>query len=352
VPELVPSKSLPQVQFVVSLPLSLMSAMSLICSVPYFEGLDAWLSETRQRLEPAFLGEMALVLGFPGRFQRFTEEVYATVLAEDPVLSYEAFVERLCALPEETCVKMAHRAVAKSLKPPLSPEAVQTLLQNSVALSKHLRLADLRIDLGSALAFLKDLTQLKLRFVTVVERFWQKVYHKEWTATRPMMEQSVTFHRRQCYRLNFPDLFVAVTGRLLPKAHAELTPGQVRFVPSCYIGPYFTLMNHAGRLSVFYNCRASPLGQWPGAGPGLFPLLKALADETRLQIMEMLRGQEMYAQQIVNRLAISQAAVSRHLKLMVHASVLRVRREGGAKFYSVNVDTLAYLADALQKFGE
>lgn len=350
-PELVPSKSLPQTRFVVSLPLSLMSTMSLICTVPLFEGLDIWLSETRQLLDPAFLDEMALVLGFPGRFQRFTEQVYATLLAENPALSYEAFLERLRAPAEATYVAMAHRAIAKGVKPPLPLEAVQALLRNSAALPEHLRLADLKVDLETTIDLLNDLTQLKARFIAVVERFWQQVYQKEWVATLPIMERNAAYHRRQRYRLDFPDLFMAVTGRLLPESQTDQSPERVRFVPSCYIGPYFASMRHAAGLTVFYNCRSSPTGQRPGQGPGLFPLLKALSDETRLQIMEMLRDHEMYAQQIVERLGISQAAVSRHLKLMVGAGVLRVRRQGGAKFYSINASTLAYLAEALRELG-
>ena len=400
-PGLVAAKSLPQVRFVVSLPLSLVATMSLACAAPHFEGLDAWLSETRQRLDPAFLDEMALVLGFPGRFQRFTEEVYATLLAEDPVLSYEAFVARLRGLPEEAYVEMAHRAIAgggrrSSLPVPSplplvpfvlgpkdpglgpkdqgslgqspqslglrtkgtrgaaegQPEQVRALLQNSTALSEHLRLADLTVDLDATLAFLKDLAQLKPRFIAVVERFWREVYQEEWTATLPMMRRSTAYHRRQRYRLDFSDLFTTVTERLLPKAHADLAPERVRFVPSCYIGPYFAFMRHAGGLAVFYNCRTLHIGGPPSEGPGLFPMLKALADETRLQIVEMLRGREMYAQQIVGRLGISQAAVSRHLRLMASAGVLRVRREGGAKFYTVNGDTMTYLAEALRELGE
>ena len=87
-------------------------------------------------------------------------------------------------------------------------------------------------------------------------------------------------------------------------------------------------------------------------GPGRCPLLKGLADETRLQSMEMLQDRELYAQQIVDRLDISQAAVSRHLKLMTRAGVLRARREKGAKYYSIEADTVNYLADALQEFGK
>jgi len=351
-PELVAAKSLPRTQFIVSLPLSLMSAMGLVCAAPHFEGLHAWLSETRQRLDPAFLDEMALVLGFPGRFQRFTDEVYATLLAEDPVLGYQAFVERLQALPVEAYAEIAQRAIAKGGKPPLGSEEVQALLHNLTTLSQHLCLADLRIDLDAALSLLQDLAQVKPRFIAVVERFWQQVYREEWAATLPIMRRSTLYHRRQRYRLNFPDLFTAVTGRLLPKTHADLAPEQVRFVPSCYVGPYFTFVRHDGGLTVFYNCRTVHLGGRPSGRPGLFPMLKALADETRLQIVEMLHCREMYAQQIVQRLGISQAAVSRHLRLMVSAGVLRVRREGGAKFYAVNRDTMTYLAEALRELGE
>jgi len=350
-PRLIAAKPPPQAHFVVSLPLSLMSAMSLVCVAPHFEGLSPWLSETRQRLAPPFLGEMALVLGFPGRYQRFTEQVYAALLSENPQLSYQEFVDRLRALPEDTFVGMAHRAIAGGATPSLSLAEVPVLLADLSRLEGYLRQADLDVDLDAAVTLLRDLAQLKPRFIAAVERFWQEVYQAEWLATLLLMERSVTYHRRQRYRLGFPDLFMAVTGRLLPQAHADLAPEEVRFVPSCYIGPYFAFMRPAGVLTVFYNCRTMPVGERPGEKPGVFPLLKALADETRLQIVDMLRGREMYAQQIVERLDISQAAVSRHLRLMVSAGVLRVRREGGAKFYSLDPAALNHLADVLRELG-
>jgi DNA-binding transcriptional ArsR family regulator len=350
-PRLIAAKPAPQAQFVLSLPLSLMSTMSLICAAPHFEGLDAWLSETRQRLDPAFLHELSLVLGFAGRFQRFTEQVYIAQLMEDPALSYEAFMDRLRALPEKTFVAIAHRAIARGVKPPLPPDAVPTLLKDPTALKAHLCQADLNIDVETVLAFLQNLPQIKSRFVAVVERFWREVYQAEWLATLPLMERSVAYHLRQRYRLDFPDLFMAVTGRLLPQVRTDLSAEEVCFVPSCYIGPYFAYMSHPRALVVYYNCRATPVAQRQSEGPGLFPLLKALADETRLQIVEMLQGQEMYARQIVERLDISQAAVSRHLKLMTRAGVLCVRREGGAKFYSIDTNTLNYLLDTLRELG-
>jgi DNA-binding transcriptional ArsR family regulator len=42
--------------------------------------------------------------------------------------------------------------------------------------------------------------------------------------------------------------------------------------------------------------------------------------------------------------------VSRHLNLMATAGVLSIRREGNTKYYSLNSQTLAQLADALRWF--
>jgi DNA-binding transcriptional ArsR family regulator len=350
--ELVTTKSLPQAEFVVSLPLGLLSAMSLTCATPHFEGLDVWLLEARQRLAPEFLQEMASVLGFPGRFQRFTEQVYLTLLAEDPVLGYEDFLQRLRALPAEAYVRMAHRALAQGARPALPVDQARALLDDPEALAAHLEQAHLLVDPAAAQATLADLASLKPRLIAVVERFWTEVYRDAWAQTLGLMERSVAFHRRQHYRLRFPDLFVAVTGRLLPRDQVDLAPERVRFVPSCYLGPYFTFMGRGRRLVIFYNCRATPVEGQVRGEPGIFPVLKALADETRLQIVEMLRGREMYAQQIVDRLEISQAAVSRHLKLLVRAEVLSARREGCAKFYTINGATLRYLAEVLREMGD
>jgi DNA-binding transcriptional ArsR family regulator len=104
------------------------------------------------------------------------------------------------------------------------------------------------------------------------------------------------------------------------------------------------------RLVLYYNCRTTPIGADAGEGPSLYPPLKALADETRLQILALLHGRELYAQEIVEQLDISQPAVSRHLNLMAAAGVLKIRREGNAKYYSIDTEALAAVADALRVF--
>jgi len=127
----------------------------------------------------------------------------------------------------------------------------------------------------------------------------------------------------------------------------------VRFVPSLYLGPYVSFLFDGPLTTIFYNGSGTPATE---AADGhhleeLYNPLTALADKTRLAILAMLNGRELYAQEIVDRLGISQSAVSRHLQLMVDVKVLNVRRgERGAKYYSVNTAQLRRVADRLSKF--
>ena len=62
---------------------------------------------------------------------------------------------------------------------------------------------------------------------------------------------------------------------------------------------------------------------------------QTLADQTRRQIVETLRGGEQQVNDIVNVLDIHQSGVSRHLRLLLEAGFVRVRPEGQHRFYSL-----------------
>ena len=90
---------------------------------------------------------------------------------------------------------------------------------------------------------------------------------------------------------------------------------------------------------------------------------ETLADQTRRQIVETLRGGEQQVNDIVNVLDIHQSGVSRHLRLLLEAGFVRVRPEGQYRFYSLRPEPFreleAWLAsyqklwDArLTRFGE
>ncbi len=64
------------------------------------------------------------------------------------------------------------------------------------------------------------------------------------------------------------------------------------------------------------------------------PLIKALADETRLRLMHVLNRFELSVNELVAILEMGQSRVSRHLKILTGAGLLDSRRDGLWVFYS------------------
>jgi hypothetical protein len=341
-----------QVNYAISLPHSLLATMSLMCAAPKFEGLGDWLREARTWLPADLLVDICLLVTFPGGYQRLTGELAATLPADATAWNYPQLVAHLENMPGSQYERIALRALARGTTPRPETEALAALLDQPAEWSTYLASVESEWEPETVTVLVRDGAELKSRLLDALRGFWEQAYAKEFEATRPLMERSLAFHQAQPPNPVFRELFVAVTGRLIPEQVAELLPlvKNVTFVPSCYVGPYVAYTHYYEHLILYYNCRSAPVGPTVADGGSLYPPVKALADETRLQILDMLRGRELYAQEIVEQLDISQPAVSRHLNLMIAAGVLRMRREGNAKYYSINEKTLAQLADALRVF--
>ena len=69
---------------------------------------------------------------------------------------------------------------------------------------------------------------------------------------------------------------------------------------------------------------------------------KALADETRQQIMQLLCCQWLCVSDVVERLGnVKQPTVSHHLTVLRQAALVDTRREGKQIFYSLNQEAVA-----------
>jgi DNA-binding transcriptional ArsR family regulator len=75
------------------------------------------------------------------------------------------------------------------------------------------------------------------------------------------------------------------------------------------------------------------------------PALAALADDTRLQIVEALADGDRGVGELVALFPISQPAISRHLRLLREAGVVAVRADGKQRIYRLNPDALREVSD-------
>ena len=76
---------------------------------------------------------------------------------------------------------------------------------------------------------------------------------------------------------------------------------------------------------------------------------KALSDETRLRMLNILTAQECCVCEVMQVLGISQTRASRNLKILEEAGFLKSRREGTWIHYSLNEDPARNFAAAIAK---
>lgn len=68
--------------------------------------------------------------------------------------------------------------------------------------------------------------------------------------------------------------------------------------------------------------------------------LKALADPTRREILNMLKNKDLSAGEISSAFDISDAAISRHLSVLKDADLISDTRDGKFIIYELNVSVL------------
>lgn len=76
-------------------------------------------------------------------------------------------------------------------------------------------------------------------------------------------------------------------------------------------------------------------------------IFDALADPVRLKILEYLRGGERCVCEIVPYVGIAQPLVSRHLSILKKCGLVRDKKEGNRRFYSVTNPAVFKVIDAV-----
>jgi len=84
----------------------------------------------------------------------------------------------------------------------------------------------------------------------------------------------------------------------------------------------------------------------------LVKAMKALSDETRLRILNLILERECCVCEVMQALDISQSRASRNLGALYDAGFLKLRRDGLWSFYSINTNGTEYysqLVEAVKK---
>jgi len=188
--------------------------------------------------------------------------------------------------------------------------------------------------------------------VSYMRDTWQKHLAAEWERVRPMLQDAVAaFRQIDLSGMSKLQAAEKILDRKLDESKAQAFEQIERlvFVPSAHVGPYIWKTQVGDVLQVLFGARLPRGVQFSApdlSRAEILVRLNALADSNRLHILQLISEEgEQRSQDVIDRLALSQSTVSRHLKQLVATGYLVERRCNGAKCYKLNPEQIT---DTLQ----
>jgi DNA-binding transcriptional ArsR family regulator len=194
--------------------------------------------------------------------------------------------------------------------------------------------------------------------VSHLTMMWHEALAEEWERNEASLKQivhSLRTHARGSQ--NGYEAVRKVTGRDIQGCWQDvLAPAETLiFIASPHSGPY--LLHYAYPPVVRVIFAAQPAtemreGQQELERADLLVQLRALADDTRLRILELLFAEgELDAQEILARLGLTKSSGSRHLSKLSAAGYLVEHQKGKAKGYALNPERFREVWGFLEQYG-
>jgi ArsR family transcriptional regulator len=322
-------------------------------------GIHEWVTKTRVQMSSEELFRHKLVtIGFhysinPTKSGLSFEAYLADLEATPP----SVLRERLLTAYEKTCLTEASR---KQLTTPVDWNEVLTSAKNYVDFLKFRfgpELTDEEVE-TRAFEYVIDPAALKQLVTGHIRWFWKNHLQAEWNRVRPMLEESTrAFNQIDLSGKSRLELVQFVTGKEYneTKWSGDLeNPKELVFIPNAHIGPYIRATKIEDTFYIYFGAHL-PEGSdiyLPELDRAeLVSRLSALADDTRLHILQMIaENGEMRSQEIMEAINLSQPSVSRYLSQLTATGYLQERRESGAKVYILNRDRVEKTLKAINAF--
>lgn len=325
------------------------------------EGLEGFATETRKRMDPDFLREFDFLYEFP-MGEPGLMGTLGDMLWNQPQTwsSVEALLDYVRNMPLDIGSVEAGLGV-QGLAFNVTGCDMDGVRPETSDLSREGFIARLRkqgVDEVAALALFERPEELRERLAKMIERFYNEFYQPDMPRRIPCLERSVAYYKTNANPPNVMDLLQKASGRDHICLEADgVCPGpwkRLVFAPSLDMGPYMSCAIIGDLHGMFYPCESRFVtgDQADDDATRMARIYKALSDEQRLRILQILREREMYAQEVVDRTGLHQSQVSRHLGFLKAVGLVHARREGSMKYFSLNKDARRQLQRTLELFPE
>ncbi|MFN8413500.1 MAG: metalloregulator ArsR/SmtB family transcription factor [Anaerolineales bacterium] len=322
-------------------------------------GIHEWVSKTRSQMSTEELARHHLVV----------IGLHYSIIPKKSGLSFEAYLDELeNTLPSVLRERLLNayseiyltEESRKEEGAPIRWDEILSSAENYVAFLKFRfgeELTDVDME-TRAYQYVVDPAALKQLVIGHLRWFWKNHLQAEWKRVTPILEETAkAFNKIDTSGMTRAEIIQFITGKELSEskwANELLRAKNVYFVPNPHIGPYIHLTKVQDDFYVHFGAHL-PEGsdiQVPELDRAeIVSKLSALADETRLQILQMIaRNGEMRATELMDATQLSQPSISRYLGQLTANGYLQERRANGAKAYTLNRERIEKTLKAVSAF--
>ncbi len=322
-------------------------------------GIHEWVGKTRTQMSTEErLRHKLVTIGF-----------YYSILPRSNGTSFETYLENLEATPPSEFRERLLNAYAgiciteesqKNINESVNWDEVLVSAENYVNFLKYRFGAELTDDEMEmrAYQYVIDPAALKQLVTGHIRWFWKNYLQAEWSRVRPMLEESArAFNQINLNDMTRAELVQFVTGQELHESkwgHELESANELIFVPNAHIGPYIHSTKVGNNIYIHFGAHlpeGSDVHVPELDRTEIVSKLSALADETRLQILQMIaENGEMRANEVMDAIKLSQPSVSRYLGQLTANGFLQERRVNGSKAYTLNHDRIEKTLKAISAF--
>src|SRR5690606_6929967 len=319
-----------------------------------FPGLDPWLAQLPSRLGRTIRADVRLlcvplsgVLSylFEGRDTEESMQPLLDALAATPAEEYHArAVARLAAETEDRDEEAVRRWIN---------EEPQRLAELIAAMPRPSPDHPFAIDVERALHLLRHPAELKAMVELRLRQLWHDHFAPRWREALPHCRALAEEARRLLDLEDPAQVLQAILGRKLREQRAALLNRRIVFVPIPFLGPYISVADEPdlGAVYLGFGLVHGETFSAETARRDLLAVLKALADEARLEALAYIRDRgEARAADLMERFGWSQSTTSRHLCALESTGLLRSERIDGVKHYTVDAARARAVARHLERF--